>query len=83
MYLSLRDVLSAIIHCMAKDMVVQLLVHNVFTEEEFTKQLEDIRQQQYYTLNPKFQDYLEKEWITCKAVSVWQINFIMHTCSFL
>ena len=36
----------------AKDMVVHLGVHNVFTEEEFTKQVEDIRQQQYYTLNP-------------------------------
>ena len=60
----------------------------MLTEKDFLQKLLQLRQQQYYTRNPKLQDYLEKEWIPCKAVSTQNYNymyaysayFIMYLC---
>ena len=45
-------------------------VHILFTEEKFQDILQSIKTAPWYTTNPKWQQYLESEWLSCKPVSL-------------
>ena len=50
-------------------------------EPDFLKVWEMVQEQPWYSSNPKLQNYLETEWISCAAVSLLFNDTIWYTLS--